>query len=297
MNPEKSHYTEELSDIDFAWNMDDAPPFRGGQETSSSDNFEISLSAAEFQNLTAQRATETALSALESVASTDVVEQYQKQLLELPDLSYAELKPIVKEINQIVKADWIGKMTDLENYQIGDSYHFICQSIHEPYRASEYLGNYASCSLLTDQIHNTYSTGFGFIYAPEDIVAAGGSDLNLENRATSDDDVMRLQSIPTIDSIENILRQQEARMLADPANARRQYNEVGVKAGHPIGIFCISNREDENDPLSNYSRALKLQELNPTLKLAILPKTANVTKENALPSINFDELDDDELVW
>lgn len=254
------------------------------------------MSNEEIRDLTARRAANTALDAISSIAGADVAEQYKKRIPSGDNASYDELKPIVDEINQMVKRDWESKMTDLESYQPGDNYNFICQSIHEPYKASEYLGNYASCSLLTDENHNTYSTGFGFIYAPEDIVAASGDDINLENRATSDDDVMRLQSIPTINSVENVLKQQSDRMANDPANAHRQYNEVGVRAGKPIGIFCLSDGKDSSNPMSNYAMALELQKLNPDLKLAILSKGIDAAEDKPQPSVVGD-LGDDDLVW
>lgn len=37
--------------------------------------------------------------------------------------SYDQLKPLIGEINQIVKEDWKTKMTDLDNYQSGDDYN------------------------------------------------------------------------------------------------------------------------------------------------------------------------------
>ena len=259
-------------------------------------NTEKRTSRENIRDVTARRAAATALSAIDSIAGPGIAEQYRNRIPEGDNAAYDTLKPIVEEINQIVKQDWRNKMTDIESYKAGDDYNFICQSIQEPYKASEYLGNYASCSLLTGENHNTYSTGFGFIYAPEDIVAASGTDINLENRATSDDDVMRLQSIPTIDSVDNVLKQQSDIMKNDPENAHRHYNEVGVRAGQPIGIFCLSDGKDGNNPMSNYAKAVRLQQLNPGLKLAILSKGIDATEEQ-LQSDIINNLDDDELVW
>lgn len=266
------------------------------EEPKDNASIEKRMSNEEIKNLTARRAADIALGAISSIAGADAAEQYRKRMSGGDIASYEELKPVVDEINQAVKRDWESRMTNLESYQPGDNYKFICQSINEPYKASEYLGNYASCSLLTDENHNTYSTGFGFIYAPEDIVAASGQDINLENRATSDNDVMRLQSIPTIDSIENVLKQQGGRMANDPTNAHRQYNEVGVRAGKPIGIFCLSDGKDDDNPMSNYAMALKLQKLNPDLKLAVLSKGLGATQNQPQTSI-VDDLHDDDLVW
>ena len=301
----KSEKSEETNDIEDNWDdgIDDAwgEDLWGETNSNTSDtkidnSVERRMSAEELKDLTARRAANTALDAVSSVAGADVAEQYRKRMPKGDNASYDELKPVVDEMNQIVKRDWESKMTDLESYQPGDNYNFICQSIHEPYKASEYLGNYASCSLLTDENHNTYSTGFGFIYAPEDIVAVSGDDINLENRATSDDDVMRLQSIPTINSVENVLKQQGDRMANDPANAHRQYNEVGVRAGKPIGIFCLSDGKDSENPMSNYAMALELQKLNPELKLAVLSKGMETSKNNPQSSL-VDDLGDDDLVW
>ena len=285
-------------DIDDLWGENlqrETMPTRPNDDSIDADT-EKRISREELKDLTARRAADTALNAIRSVAGAGVMEEYRKRMPGGDNASYDELKPVVDEINKVVKQDWENKMTDLKSYHPGDNYKFICQSINEPYKASEYLGNYASCSLLTDENHNTYSTGFGFIYAPEDIVAASDNDINLENRATNDDDVMRLQSIPTIDSVENVLKQQGDRMTNDPINSHRQYNEVGVRAGKPIGIFCLSDGKDGGNPMSNYAMALKLQKLNPELKLAILPKGINSVENQPQPSV-VDDLDDDDLVW
>ena len=226
----------------------------------------------ETRDISARYAAKDAFKAIGSIAGEDVAEQYKQRMPDLENASYEEIKPVVNEINQIVKRDWESRMTDVDSYQPGDSYHFICQGIHGFYKASEYHGNYASCSLLTDEIHKTYSgRNYGFIYSPEDIVAAGSGDINLENRATSDDDVMRTRSIPTIDSIDNILKVQREKMAENPERASDQYNEVGVRAGKPIGIFCIGD--------GCYDYALELQGLNPDLKIVILPRNTSTVED------------------
>ncbi len=224
----------------------------------------------ETRDISARYAAKDAFKAIGSIAGEDVAEQYRKRIPDFENASYEEIKPVVNEINQIVKRDWESRMTDVDSYQPGDSYHFICQGIRGMYKASEYDGNYASCSLLTDEIHKTYSgRNYGFIYSPEDIVAAGDGDINLENRATSDDGVMRTRSIPTIDSIDNILKVQREKMAEDPKRASDQYNEVGVRAGKPIGIFCFGDGKKGD---GSYDYALELQELNPDLKIVVLPR-------------------------
>ena len=284
-------------DIDDLWGEDpwgDNAPSQPNESVGT--NAEERISEEELRDLTARMAAETAFDAISSVAGAEVADQYKKRIPDIANASYDELKPVVNEINQIVKQDWVSRMTDLDSYQPGDNYHFICQSIHDPYKASEYLGNYASCSLLTDEIHVTYSAGFGFIYAPEDIVAASGDDLNLENRATNDDDVMRMQSIPTIDSIDNVLKEQKDRMAKYPD--RREYNEVGVRAGKPIGIFCLTDgKDDGSNPFSNYAMALELQRLNPDLKLAVLPKETSTAEDQPQSNASNDWEADDGLIW
>lgn len=228
-----------------------------------------------LKELTVLRAKRKAILSIVGILSKDEIKEYAKRLDEAEE--YDSALPIIKEINEKVKEDYKNKITDIDTYSYGQPYRFLCQSLGTNVlnwdESKGYYGNYISCSLLSNEQNDTYSGTIGFIYSPENIVAASSNDINLENRATNDLDVMRLQSIPTIDNVNQIISETQKKKKEN--NNENTYNEVGIRKSEPIAIFCKT--DDQNS--ITYQDAKKLQSKYPHLKIIMLP-TKTFTTSN-----------------
>ncbi|MDE6284233.1 MAG: hypothetical protein K2M17_00615 [Bacilli bacterium] len=208
-----------------------------------------------------------AISSLRGIVPDEIVNQYVSRLNSVDD--YDSTMRIIMEINNIVKSDWQAKITPIENYKPNKPYRLICQSLGTFASTWDetkgYYGNYISCSLLSNEQNDTYSGDVGFVYPADAIVAADSNDINLENRATNDLDVMRTQSIPTIKNIDQVITETVKRKQDN--QGRLVYNEVGIRKCKPIAIFCKSDDERSQ----SYQIALSLQRKYPHLKIIRLP--------------------------
>lgn len=236
----------------------------------------------EVSLLTAKK---NAIRSLIGIVSEEELKDFSKRLDNAK--SYDEASKIILEINSVVTKDYQNKITNIEEYKYGDSYRFLCQSIGlnglNWDEEKGYDGNYISCSLLTNEQNDTYSGNIGFIYSPENVVAASSNDINLENRATNDLDVMRLQSIPTISNVDQMIKETIQRKKQN--NNENTYNEVGIRKSEPIAIFCKT--DDINSDI--YKDAKLLQSKYPHLKIVVIPtKTFTVNNQKQNTESNFE---------
>ena len=237
------------------------------------------------------KAKRNAIYSLKGIVSDAELKDFYDKLDKEND--YDKVVQIISEINDIVKKDYKNKITDINNYTYGEPYRFLCQSIGIHVSNWDetigYHGNYISCSLVTNEQNDTYSGDIGFIYDAENVVAAGSNDINLENRANNDLDVMRLQSIPTISNVDQMIQDTIKRKQEN--NNENTYNEVGIRKAQPVAIFCKT--DDINSEI--YKQAQRIQSKYPNLKIIILPKKTFVksteTKNNSVADFEYEQSD------
>lgn len=137
----------------------------------------------------------------------------------------------------------------------------MCHATRHTEWNGEFKDRYVSTSLLTEEVFGTYTSSFGFIVEPENIVGADSNDMYVKNFA-DDEETLTLSSIPKINSIGKIVKDCKKRKLEEEGNV---YNEVVIKGFKPVAIFCKTIGEKTLD--SNYRCALKLQKSFPHLKI------------------------------
>lgn len=242
-----------------------------------------------MREISVLNAKKNAIYSLKGLVSEEILKSYCDKLDNEND--YNKVIQIITEINEIVKQDYKSKITNINNYKYGEPYRFLCQSIGMNVlnwdATKGYEENYISCSLLSNEQNDTYSGDIGFIYECKNIVAADSNDINLENRANNDLDVMRLQTIPTIKNVNQMINDTMKRKKEN--NNGNTYNEVGIKKAPPIAIFCKT--DDINSEV--YKQAQILQSKYPNLKIIILPQKnfvkTNEEKYNNLSDFKYEQ--------
>ncbi len=241
-------------------------PYKKSKEEINKEQEEIHKER--MKEVSLLRAKRNAIYSLKGIVSDAELKDFCAKLDKEND--YDKVVQIISEINDIVKKDYKNKITDINNYTYGEPYRFLCQSIGMHVSNWDetigYHDNYISCSLVTNEQNDTYSGDIGFIYDAENVVAAGSNDINLENRANNDLDVMRLQSIPTISNVEQMIKDTIKKKQEN--NNENTYNEVGIRKAPPVAIFC----KTDNINSEKYKQAQVLQSKYPNLKIIVLPE-------------------------
>ncbi len=168
---------------------------------------------------------------------------------------------VIGMVNAISYEDWQNRITNIDTYTPGDDFKFICHSIsiNPEYLQSEALSEkYVSCSLLSNTNTTVFGEGFGFIYGPEDLVAAYPHDAWINNHANNDEELFEQgpykYQIPIINTIDCLEKE----------CAEDDCSEVIIrKPAKPKAIFALGH--------DNYEKALALQKTNPDLKIIELP--------------------------
>ena len=221
------------------------------------------------------------IKAVKSLSGIVTAEQltYYQNLLNTNDMN--TLKSVLDSINEIVRTDYINKITNIESFDPNSPYRFVCHSISDiGFDVNQgYDGNYISCSILSNEQNDTYSSNFGLIYPPESIVAASSGDFAVNNNASSNDELLMFQLYPTIQNIDSIIEETVERKKSDA----KEYNEVVIKKTDPIGIFYKGNY-DELDSITK-SNIDKLRTKYPNLKILELP--TKIETKSVIEKINI----------
>ena len=202
------------------------------------------------------------------------IEKYEKALQEE---NIEMMKSILQDVQKLILDHWKEYInTDLSSYKQGVPFKFIIHSMPygTSYEAHKFRDNYMSCSLITNEIMDTYREGFGFIFAPSNIAVARSNDQYINNRAESEDD-MQTSLIRKVDSPERLIEECKQLKYENEINMldKSVYNEVAidVRSGcNPIGIFCITYGDKEIN--TNYKEALELKKKNPSLEIIVISK-------------------------
>lgn len=195
------------------------------------------------------------------------------------------LKVVLKVCKEKVLKNWQQELTDISTYHTNEAKPFslLCHSVlNSTFEGEEFYTKYVSTSLLTEQLWDTYSRGFGYILSPEHIVAASSKDLYASNYAQTDDKLFFHTKVAPIYSKKRIEKECLMRKQISRCNFKKTkvYSEILIKGFQPIGIFCIT---DGSKMDYNFKSAMRLKEqidsILPNLPVIELDKTLYVSTE------------------
>lgn len=216
-----------------------------------------------------------ALKSLSGLVSDEQYTSYETMLSSINELD--KIKPIIDSINDIVRNDYISKITNIESYDPNSRYRLLCHSISTNVVDfdNDYTGDYISCSVLSNEQNDTYSSNFGLIYPPESIVSAYSDDSATYNYANNNENLLTTQLYPTIQNIDSVIKETVDRKRELNGKA---YNEVVVKKTEPIGIFY----KGDYDKLDQNTKTMidKLRKKYPDLKVIRIPKSTRNIEQN-----------------
>ena len=209
-----------------------------------------------------------ALKSISGLVSDTQFAYYQNLLSSTNELD--KLKPILDSINNIVRNDYINKVTSIDMYDPNSTYRLLCHSISAMNFDIDknYGGEYISCSLLSNEQNDTYSSNIGLIYPPQSIVAASSGDFATYNYANKIEDVLITQLYPTIQNIDSVIKET---VTKKSLSNEKEYNEVVVRKTEPIGIFYKGDYEELD--LTTKTMLDKLKSKYPDLKVIGIPNS------------------------
>lgn len=152
-----------------------------------------------------------------------------------------KMQTILNLIQDEIKKEWKRYLPKLED-MTSDNFTFLGHSTHSTKFTGDFYGNYVSTSLFTPDLHETFWSGFGFIFSPINIVGASSFDMWINNYAQDENALRSFSIVPKIDHpkrlIEKCLKLKQTNILKQ--NDAKVYNEVVIKGFNPIGIFCFT---------------------------------------------------------
>lgn len=206
-------------------------------------------------------------------------QEYDDMLSEVP-IDLEKIETYLKSLQEIILDDWRKGITSIEDYKPGSKFRFIGHSTNSEDFKGDFYSSLVSCSLFTEEFTDTYRSGFGFLFAPEAIVGADGSDMYVNNYTEDDEAMLNTTTVPKISSIGRILDQCRRHREENKRNGStdKVYSEVVIKGFKPIGIFCFTVGEKALN--RNYQSAKKLQEQYPDLPIIEIDLTLYKAKED-----------------
>lgn len=177
-----------------------------------------------------------------------------------------KMQDMLEDVQNSILKEWEKYLPNIENMN-DDNFSFLGHSTNSTKFENAFYSKYVSTSLLTQDINDTYRSGYGFIFAPKNIVGANANDMYVNNYAENQDMLLHYSTIKKIDHpkrlIEKCKKQKQENL--DNSNDKSVYNEVVIDGFDPIGIFCFT---DGSKSLNlNEINAKKLQENFPNLKI------------------------------
>ncbi len=191
-----------------------------------------------------------------------------------------EMKRILDSAQTLILNHWKEYVTSIENFKQGDNFKFICHSTDRINFNSEFYTRYVSTSLLSEKLMDTFREGFGFVFAPENIVGACSEDMYVYNGSDNEDNLLFYSTLKQIDAPERLIEEcvELKKQNKENGNKQKVYNEVVIDGFKPIAIFCLT--EGAKDLNHNYRYAHKLQEKFPNLKIIEIDTTYYKTDED-----------------
>jgi len=201
----------------------------------------------------------------------ETLQQMEKEFQEKLSQSDVEgLEEFLNRVHSLIINHWCEYITDLNNFDSNKPYNLLCHSTDSTSFNGDFYTRYVSCSLLCEELTDTYRSGYGFILSPKDIVLANSSDLYVFNSSEDDETLLQFSTIKKVSSPERAKEEALRYKLENQKNGSHDkvYTEIVVDGFHPIGIFCLYDGSKE---LSyNYQMALKLKESYPNLEIFCL---------------------------
>ena len=182
------------------------------------------------------------------------------------------MKKVVDLLHKKIKDDWISKMSDIDEYKVGDDFSFLCHSVRSSQWEGDFKTPYVSTSLLTQEMWDTFNRPYGLIFDPKDIAAASYYDLYTIN-ARETGDLFFNTSIPPMMTKKNI--EDKCKKLKEETG-NKIYSEIVIKGFNPKAIFAITDGTELDE---SYIGALELKERFPDLKVIELVKSYFCSKE------------------
>lgn len=173
---------------------------------------------------------------------------------------------MLEYVQNAILREWekyIGNMQEMND----DNFAFIGHSTNSTKFEKDFMSKYVSTSLFTQDVNDTYHSGYGFIFAPKNIVGANGQDMYVNNYAEDQDMLLHYSAIKKIDhprKLIDVCKKQKQENLDNGIN-KSVYNEVVIDGFEPIGIFCFTDGSKSLN--QNEIDAKKLQESFPNLKI------------------------------
>ena len=206
--------------------------------------------------LVGERSLSDAFTAYADIKGTDsVVKDLSGEIPEKID-RYTIL-PLVSKINDVLREDWQHKITPIESYEEGSKYSLLCSRVKEPFSVQDSRNDIFSCSLLTDEHHETIGDDgkYGFVFPPDHIIAAAPYDTYTHNWSNDDEFSLRT-GVPVVMSYDRVLKESQE---------NKTYSEITTR-DFPTGIFYIKDKIDE-DVQKKLDELIKL---NPGLPIVAL---------------------------
>ncbi len=216
------------------------------------------------------KAKDDLMSNLSVILSAEEYEEVARQFDEMINTIPIDLDKVMNflvEKQKLIIEDWKFKVTNPDDFVPGQPFRFICHSTTSPEYKGDFTYRYVSTSLLTEEFYDTYHSGFGFIFSPDDITSAMPYDTNTMNSADSADELFFYTTVPTIYSMDKLL---EAMRVQRAENRQKQsahkvYSELVIDGFNPTAIFCFTDGSLSYN--QNYRNAKKLQAQFPNLKI------------------------------
>ncbi len=216
---------------------------------------------------------------LKDVASLNTVKSYQAKydaLLEKKPFDIAATENLYREIQSIILDDFKHNVTAISDYKPGNKFRLLCHSTNSVDWEKNYLDNYLSASLLTEEHTDTYRSPFGLIVNPNYIVSMDCEDLYTKNSADDESELSLYSVLPRILSMNHLI------------SGTKLYNEVVVKNPDSddlfLGVFCITDGSKELNPI--YLRAETLHKDFPDLPFIDIDITLYLPPEDLIYNRN-----------
>lgn len=215
--------------------------------------------------------------------SNDAIQQFENQYeMALNEKNINAMQQMLDTMQQLILDHWREYVTSIENFKQGDKFKFICHSTNFTDFTGAFRTKYVSTSLLSEDVMGTFRSGFGFVFAPENIVGAKSKDMYVNNSAENEDEMLYYSTIKKIDSperlIEECIEQKEENKKND--KDKEVYNEVILDGFNPIAIFCLTDGSMELN--NNYNCANELKKHFPNLNVIQIDMTYYKKEEELL---------------
>ena len=176
---------------------------------------------------------------------------------------------MLKQVQKLILKEWEKYPMNIDN-MTEENFCFMGHSTNTTEYKGKFNSRYVSCSLLNQNVYDTYRSGFGFIMKPTNIVGASSSDMYVNNNSYDEENLLSYSSIPQIHHPQRLIDECKKQKEENNKNnfPKKVYNEVVTDGFEPIGIFCFTNGAKNLD--WSYKRAIELQKKFPNLKIKFL---------------------------